>query len=115
MITIFNNRDTTIRLTVRNASNQIISLSAGDYFRVRFSIEPNTPLLDIKGGVATANGSTVEDLANPFILTLKRADALKLNAGILNMSIDLYKASTQTFYFAKAFILHVAEVSTGEV
>jgi hypothetical protein len=74
-ITAFQNRDTTERITLRDADGVAITLAAGDKVRVKIGKSGKTPLLDIFGGV-DMNGGTTMTNANPVTLKLYAADLL---------------------------------------
>jgi len=114
LLTVWNNRDSTVQITVCDEGGDAIVLAANDYFRVKIGVEQNEPILDIKAGVATSNGSSFPN-TNPFVLTLKRADIALLNRGIWNLEVSLFDDSAEHFYFAQDFQLEVRGAQAGDI
>lgn len=114
LLTIWNNRDSTVLITVKDSDGVTIVLAAEDFIRVKIGQEQGEPILDMKAGVATANGSSFAN-TNPFTLTLKRADIALLGRGIWMLEVSLYDDSADHFYFAQEFQLEVRGTQAGDI
>lgn len=114
LLSVWNNRDSTVQITVCDAAGDAVVLQSDDYMRVKIGHEQGDPVLDIKAGEDTTNGSGFPN-TNPFVLTLARADLAKLNRGIWNLEVSLYDSSTEHFYFAQEFQLEVRGSQGGNI
>ena len=114
LLTIFNNRDSTVQITVCDTAGNAVALAANDFLRVKIGKEQNTPVLDLKSGVPSTNGSSFPT-SNPFVLTLKRADIAIFNRGIWNLEVSLFDDSASHFYFAQEFQLEVRGTQAGDI
>jgi hypothetical protein len=57
LFSAFNNRDSTLTITVCDINGDPVVLDTGDYFRIKIGREQNTPFLELVGGTPSANGS----------------------------------------------------------
>lgn len=114
LLTFWANRDSSVRITVCDSDGNTIALQPNDYMRVKIGHEQNDPIIDLKAGVANANGSSFAN-TNPFDLFLVRADLALLNRGIWNLEVSLYDDSSGHFYFAQDFQLEIRGAMGGNI
>ena len=114
LITVWNGRDNVIIVTLRNASNDPISISPGDHIRVKIGTEQNSPILDMVGATATSNGTIFQN-TNPFTIMFHRDDVALLGKGIHQMEVLVYDDSAADAFHAEDFQLEVRGTMGGPV
>lgn len=94
-------------ITVSDSAGVAITLAAGDRVRCKIWREnATTPVLDLKSGTPTANGSSVTT-ANPTRLTLNQQDAV-WPVGIYSIEVAIVVATDGFIRHADSgvFVLH---------
>lgn len=87
-LTAYRNRTCSWTITITDAAGANVVLEVTDSLRLKIGRAGESPLLDLKSGVASTNGSTLS-AANPTTFVLDQDDAQSLQPGAYDVEINV--------------------------